>query len=267
MAGLWDCVTLPDPDTGQPMRSYTYTIITVSASSQMEFLHNRMPALLTTPKEILTWLDPTTTTWTPELQSLLRSFPGTLEIYPVPKEVGRVGNNDKSFVLPRDSEGNRSNIKHWFGKKLTKRVAVITTEGIEINVDRDEHMNQLEPEDGSEERPEKDSKQETEESQLEGDALLLDTEKFSEPQKGSPTPMLSVSRKRVLAKGLSEVQEGPHLKEQRRATHSMEMVESGSKPQRRPKSSTSNNRPTGKGVRNQPSKKVGNMTITNFFST
>lgn len=122
MAGLWDCVTLPDPKTGQKSKLYTYTIITVPACSQMQFLHDRMPALLITPDEIFTWLDPTTTTWTFKLQDLLQPFTGDLEIYPVTKEVGKVGNNDKSFILPRDSKENKSNIKHWFGKRAEDTV-------------------------------------------------------------------------------------------------------------------------------------------------
>lgn len=121
MAGLWDCATLPDASTGESSKLYTYTIITVSASSEMQFLHDRMPAILTSSEEILTWLNPTTISWTPELQNLLRPFPGALEIYAVPKEVGKVGNNDKSFVLPRDSQQNRSNIKNWFGDAASKK--------------------------------------------------------------------------------------------------------------------------------------------------
>lgn len=117
MAGLWDCVTLPDPKTGQGSKLYSYTIITVPACSQMQFLHDRMPALLVTPDEIFTWLDPTTTEWTFKLQDLLQPFTGDLEIYPVVKEVGKVGNDDRAFILPRDSKDNKSNIKHWFGKR------------------------------------------------------------------------------------------------------------------------------------------------------
>jgi len=137
MAGLWDCVTLPDPKTGQGSKLYTYTIITVPACSQMQFLHDRMPALLTTPDEIFTWLDPTTTTWTFKLQDSLQPFTGDLEIYPVTKEVGKVGNNDKTFVLPRDSKDNKRNIMHWFGKRAGDRVKCIP-EGTEAVPDSTE---------------------------------------------------------------------------------------------------------------------------------
>jgi len=270
MAGLWDCVTLPDSDTGQPIRSYTYTIITVSASSQMEFLHDRMPAVLTTPEEILTWLDPTTTTWTPGLQHLLRPFHGALEIYPVPKEVGKVGNNDKSFVLPRDSEENKSNIKNWFGEKGTKKF-IIKAEGVEVNDEGDEHKSHKESE-RDEKRPEINPKKEVEGSKTEDNVPLPDTEAVPEAKEASLTPVLTTSRKRALAKvSPSEDQEVPHSKEQRLAIsppHPLKTAESASKPQHKRRSSTSNNRPTGKGARNQPSKKVagdGSMKITNFF--
>ena len=259
MAGLWDCVTLPDSDTGQPLRSYTYTIITVSASPQMEFLHDRMPALLTTPEEILTWLDPTTTTWTPELQHLLCPFPGTLEIYPVPKGVGKVGNNDKSFVLPRDSRENKSNIKNWFGDKGAK--TLIKTEGVEVNFERDEHKNQKEPAKGNEKRPETKPKQGAEESKTKDKMPLPDTEEVPEAKEAS--------RKRALAP--SEDQEVPHSKEQRRAIspiHLLKTVEPASKPQHKRGSSAPINRSTRKGARNLPNKKVagdGSMKITNFF--
>lgn len=87
----------------------------------MQFLHDRMPALLVTPDVIFTWLDPTTTAWTFKLQDLLQPFTGDLEIYPVTKEVGKVGKNDRSFVLPRVSN-HKSNIKYWFGKRAEDTV-------------------------------------------------------------------------------------------------------------------------------------------------
>jgi len=265
MAGLWDCVNLSDPDTGQPTRSYTYTIITVSASSQMQFLHDRMPALLTTPGEILTWLDPTTTTWTSELQNLLRPFPGVLEIYPVPKEVGKVGNNDKSFVLPRDSEENKSSIKNWFGEKVTKKTEAVTNEGIEVDANKDDHKNQKEPDEGNEKQSERDPTQKVEESQTEDNAPLPDTEVL-EANEALPTPIFTASRKRALAKAsTSKGQEGSLSKVQRREippTNSLQTAESAPKPQRKLRS-------IGKGVRNQPSKGRiagdGSMKITTFF--
>ena len=134
MAGLWDCVTLPDPKTGQGSKLYTFTIITVPACSQMQFLHDRMPALLVTPDVIITWLDPTTTAWTIKLQDLLQPFTGDLEVYPVTKEVGKVGKNDRSFVLPWGSNHNKSNIKHWFGKRA-KDTVKSKSEGSEATPD------------------------------------------------------------------------------------------------------------------------------------
>ncbi|KAF8462391.1 hypothetical protein BDZ91DRAFT_336373 [Kalaharituber pfeilii] len=124
LAGLWDRTTTTSSTTSsdhtQKTDLYSYTIITTASSPQMSFLHDRMPAVLSTPAEILAWLDPHTTTWTKQLQGLLRPYEGTLEIYPVPKEVGKVGRSEERFVLPRDT---RENITNWFvgGKKGVKR--------------------------------------------------------------------------------------------------------------------------------------------------
>lgn len=98
----------------------------------------------------MAWLDPTLTKWTSELQALLRPFSGVLEIYPVPKEVGKVGNNDRRFVLPRDSKENKSNIKNWFGNSTVKKKdnssnnILVKDEDFEVKVKR---LEEFRPED------------------------------------------------------------------------------------------------------------------------
>ncbi|TGZ79065.1 DUF159-domain-containing protein [Ascodesmis nigricans] len=52
----------------------TFTIITTPSSSQLRFLHTRMPAVLRSPEEVKQWLDPTNTTWGTGLQALLRPY-------------------------------------------------------------------------------------------------------------------------------------------------------------------------------------------------
>jgi hypothetical protein len=80
-----------------------------------------MPVILENgSEEITTWLDPKRTTWSKELQSLLKPFEGELEIYPVSKDVGKVGNNSESFVIPISSSQNKSNIANFFAKGGTK---------------------------------------------------------------------------------------------------------------------------------------------------
>ncbi|KAK2865195.1 hypothetical protein FQN49_003812 [Arthroderma sp. PD_2] len=119
-AGLWDCVKYEDSDE----KLYTYTVITTSSNAHLEFLHDRMPVILDPgSKEMATWLDPHVTTWTKELQSLLKPYEGELETYPVSKDVGKVGNNSPSFIIPIDSKENKGNIANFFkgqGEKKPK---------------------------------------------------------------------------------------------------------------------------------------------------
>ncbi|RCI12183.1 hypothetical protein L249_0595 [Ophiocordyceps polyrhachis-furcata BCC 54312] len=117
-AGLWDCVRYQASDE----KTYSYTIITTDSNRQLRFLHDRMPVILDPgSEEVKTWLDPARHEWSGTLQSLLRPFDGELEVYPVSKEVGKVGNDSPSFIIPVDSKENKSNIANFFrgpgGKK------------------------------------------------------------------------------------------------------------------------------------------------------
>lgn len=109
-------------------KHYTYTIITTSSSKQLSFLHDRMPVILENGSdEVRTWLDPSRHEWSAELQALLRPFgegerdgegeSGGLEIYPVSKDVGKVGNNSPTFIIPIDSRENKNNIANFFTSK------------------------------------------------------------------------------------------------------------------------------------------------------
>lgn len=81
-----------------------------------------MPVILDNGSgDIRTWLDPNRAGWSKELQSLLKPYEGELEVYPVPKDVGKVGNNSPSFIVPLDSAENKSNIANFFGNQ--KRAA------------------------------------------------------------------------------------------------------------------------------------------------
>ncbi|GAE00028.1 DUF159 domain protein, partial [Paecilomyces variotii No. 5] len=110
-AGLWDCVNYEGSDE----KLYTYTIITTSSNPYLKFLHDRMPVILDpNSPEMKTWLDPTRTTWSKELQSILKPYQGELECYPVAKEVGKVGNNSPDFLIPVNSKDNKKNIANFF---------------------------------------------------------------------------------------------------------------------------------------------------------
>lgn len=73
-------------------------------------------------EEIRTWLDPCRSEWSKELQSLLKPYGGELECYPVNKEVGKVGNNSPSFIVPVASTENKKSIANFFSnaKKTAK---------------------------------------------------------------------------------------------------------------------------------------------------
>ena len=76
-----------------------------------------MPVILENGSEKMRkWLDPKRYEWSKELQSLLIPYEGELEVYPVSKDVGKVGNNSPSFIIPVDSKENKANIANFFAK-------------------------------------------------------------------------------------------------------------------------------------------------------
>ncbi|KAF4944112.1 hypothetical protein FGADI_12933, partial [Fusarium gaditjirri] len=110
-AGLWDRVQFE----GSGELLYSYTIITTSTNSELKFLHDRMPVVFdSNSSSITTWLDPSRKQWSDELQRLLKPFEGDLDIYRVPQDVGKVGNNSPTFIVPLDSKVNKSNILNFF---------------------------------------------------------------------------------------------------------------------------------------------------------
>jgi hypothetical protein len=115
---------------------YTYAIITTDSNKQLSFLHDRMPVILDNGSDaIRTWLDPHRTEWSKDLQALLKPYDGELECYPVSKDVGKVGNNSPSFLIPIDSAENKNNIANFFGnqRKAAK------SKGEEHTVNKVEH--------------------------------------------------------------------------------------------------------------------------------
>ncbi|KAI1380833.1 DUF159-domain-containing protein [Hypoxylon crocopeplum] len=117
-AGLWDVVQYENDE----QKTYTYTIITTDSNKQLSFLHDRMPVILENGSEnIRTWLDPKRHEWSKELQALLKPFDGELDVYPVSKDVGKVGNNSPTFIIPINSKENKSNIANFFAKGSAKQ--------------------------------------------------------------------------------------------------------------------------------------------------
>lgn len=92
-AGLWDSVVLEGllPSslplssshlcfiligTSEPL--YTFTIITTSATTELEFLHDRMPVVLSSEKDIKMWLG-TAEIWSKELADIIKPSDAALE--------------------------------------------------------------------------------------------------------------------------------------------------------------------------------------------
>lgn len=107
--------------TDDEQKNYTYTVITTSSNKQLNFLHDRMPVILDpASEEMRTWLDPSRFEWSKDLQGVLKPFAGELDVYPVSKEVGKVGNNSPSFIIPIASRENKSNIANFFANAQAK---------------------------------------------------------------------------------------------------------------------------------------------------
>jgi putative SOS response-associated peptidase YedK len=120
LAGLWEKCR---PD-GESEERFTFTIITTDVSSQLDFLHDRQPLILPSEEAIATWLDPSAPL--AEVRKLVKTFDGKLEFYKVPKEVGKVGNDNPSFLLP--VEDRKDGLMAAFGR-AQKSSKTETSEG------------------------------------------------------------------------------------------------------------------------------------------
>ncbi|GAA5976143.1 hypothetical protein JCM5350_000329 [Sporobolomyces pararoseus] len=93
-AGLWDHCEYKgnfDPVT-------SFTIITTPVNKQLRQIHSRMPAILDSSSDIETWLS--TRSFDDKVRSVIKPYAGKLELYPVDKGVGKVGNDSKDFIKP-----------------------------------------------------------------------------------------------------------------------------------------------------------------------
>lgn len=101
MAGLFDCWT--PPGGGEPL--YTYTVITVNASPNLESIHDRMPAILDGEEEVRKWLD------FGEIKSLdaikLLQSKNTLTFHPVSSLVNNSRNNSAECLQPVDPDSKK----------------------------------------------------------------------------------------------------------------------------------------------------------------
>lgn len=101
MAGLFDSWT--PPGGGEPL--YTYTVITVNASPNLESIHNRMPAILDGEEEVRKWLD------FGEVKSMdalkLLQSKNILTFHPVSSLVNNSRNNSAECLQPLDLDSKK----------------------------------------------------------------------------------------------------------------------------------------------------------------
>lgn len=248
MAGLWDCVQYEGSDE----KLYTYTIITTDSNKQLSFLHDRMPAVLENgSEEMRVWLDPNRHVWTKELQGLLKPFEGELDIYPVSKEVGKVGNNSPTFIVPIDSEENKNNIANFFNNAKPSKSKGKSVEEVkqEVKNERNNKEDVIKEED-----------RETVDHNGTEDNAPLPVPKGSE--KGPKREHIDDVLEDEPPTKTVKVEQSPTKPFKFEKSPSKTKEPSPSKPARKTRSATSNGTSPAKSA----SKDKGSQKITNFFS-
>jgi len=234
---------------GSEDKHYTYTVITTSSNKQLNFLHDRMPVILENGSEdIKTWLDPKRTTWSKELQALLKPSDTELEIYAVSKDVGKVGNNSPTFIIPVASSENKSNIANFFAKGATK--------GGKSQSKTDEKVKKKEEEIKSEIKDE--STSDLVKSETDEDRKTVD---HKGTEDNAPLPVPKEEEKRGIKRELDDVPDEDVPKKQQKKTPSTGTM-SQTKPARKGRSATSNNTAS---PSKASDKARGSQKITSFF--
>ncbi|TGO51352.1 hypothetical protein BOTNAR_0359g00020 [Botryotinia narcissicola] len=244
MAGLWDVVQYE----GSNEKLYTYTIITTSSNKQLNFLHERMPVVLDNgSKDLRTWLDPKRSSWTKELQSLLKPYKGELAIYPVVKEVGKVGNDSPNFIVPVASTENKSNIANFFAKG-----------------GKDDAKTSSKPSDADALR--KIKEEETKDTPIKEEHTDTEGRKTIDqngPEDNAPLPVPNLENKHGIKRELDNVDTEEPPKKSIRVSASPEKDSPPVASNRKTRSTTSNNYGSPKKSSGQ---KRGSQKITNFFN-
>lgn len=222
-----------------------------------------MPVILENGSEALrTWLDPKLTTWTPELQSLLKPYDGELECYPVSKDVGKVGNNSPSFLIPIDSKENKNNIANFFGnqKKVAKtkadKKAAEKTEA-EVEAAKDTVGVKVEH-DGNEKRATTDQVEGTEDN---APLPVPASSPLGIEERGHSAPEEKQGVKREHSDVGDTAELGAPAQKRRNAAAQTSKFPSKSPVKRKTRSATSNNSNT----KRSPVKGDGSRKITSFF--
>lgn len=236
-------------DAGSEEQTWTYAIITTDSNKQLKFLHDRMPVILENgSEEMRTWLDPKKSTWSKDLQSLLKPFKGELEVYPVSKDVGKVGNNSPNFIIPVASTENKSNIANFFAKGATKKKSNDSKDSAATKSPKSEEPDDVKKEESTLVKQEISENRET-----------VDHEGTED---NAPLPVPKSETKHGIKRDLDDVpdEEPPHKVSRTSASPSKQ--KSPSKPAGRSKSATSNNTASPK---KPTAKEKGSQKITSFF--
>eukprot|EP01129_Flabellula_baltica_P002591 TRINITY_DN1239_c0_g1_i3.p1 TRINITY_DN1239_c0_g1~~TRINITY_DN1239_c0_g1_i3.p1 ORF type:complete len:273 (-),score=56.32 TRINITY_DN1239_c0_g1_i3:11-829(-) len=107
LAGLYD--KWVDKETGETL--YSYTIITRRASHEIDYIHERMPTILTEEQAEI-WLNQSTS---PEDAIMLISENDiSLQSHPVSSKVGNIKNDSEDNIKPIKLS-KKPNIKNFFG--------------------------------------------------------------------------------------------------------------------------------------------------------
>jgi putative SOS response-associated peptidase YedK len=281
-AGLWDCVQYEGQNMhpfldvlssllltmsmliGTDERHYTYTIITTDSNQQLRFLHDRMPVILDNGSEdMMTWLDPKRSAWSKELQSLLKPYDGELEVYPVSKEVGKVGNNSPSFMIPITSSENKSNIANFFGKPTVKGGVKHEAKDEHQGLANDNSVTKDPKQEGmAEVKQEKTIKQEESEDR--------ETIDHDGSENHAPLPIPMEEAKQGIKRSLNDIPHEDDFAPPKKATKlfaspGKEALKKVPTAARKSRSATSNNTPSPTKAKAN-GKEKGSQKITSFFS-
>ncbi|XP_008283664.1 abasic site processing protein HMCES isoform X2 [Stegastes partitus] len=143
MAGVFDCWT--PPDGGEPL--YSYSIITVNASQNLQSIHHRMPAILDGEDEVRKWLD------FGEVKSLdalkLLQSKNTLTFHPVSSIVNNSRNNSPECLQPVDPNSKKKPKPTASSKMMTSWLsssAPLKRKGSDTRESKDKQENDAETE-------------------------------------------------------------------------------------------------------------------------
>lgn len=210
LAGLWEKCHIE----GESEPRYTFTIITTEVCKELSFLHDRQPLILPSNEAIATWLDPKAPL--NEVEQLVKTFEGGLQYFKVPREVGKVGNDDPGFILP--IEDRKDGLMAAFGRaqkattKKTGEQSPVKIEQSKGDVNSESHAPKPKAEELSDEEakgpPQKKQKRASEEKEilpkvesLDSDELIAATkeaekkgEDSSEPSKNEAKELLEVTK-------------------------------------------------------------------------